>query len=102
MAMDLEKKSRQELETLRADVEKALTSVDTRRRAEARAAAEKAAREHGFSLDDVIGADKKKKSSPAKFRNIADPRMTWTGRGRQPKWIKEALEKGQSLDEFKI
>jgi DNA-binding protein H-NS len=28
--------------------------------------------------------------------------MTWTGRGRQPDWIKSALENGQSKDEFLI
>jgi DNA-binding protein H-NS len=38
----------------------------------------------------------------ARFRNPADTSQTWTGRGRQPKWISEALAGGKSLDAFRI
>lgn len=38
----------------------------------------------------------------ARFRNPADESQTWTGRGRQPKWIAEGLTKGKSLDDFRI
>ena len=85
-----------------ADVSKALASLETRRKAEARAAAEKAARDHGFSLEDVIGKEKKSKKNPPKYRNTDDPRQTWTGRGRQPGWIKDAVANGKSLSDFEI
>ncbi|WOI56915.1 H-NS histone family protein [Palleronia sp. LCG004] len=103
MDFDLDNMSREELEQLKKETEKALNTIDDRRRAEARAAAEKAARDHGFSLDDVMAMQKKSAGkSPAKYRNPEDPRMTWTGRGRQPGWIKEALDQGKSLEDFKI
>jgi DNA-binding protein H-NS len=38
----------------------------------------------------------------ARYRNPADESQTWTGRGRQPKWIAEALAGGKSLDDFRI
>jgi DNA-binding protein H-NS len=38
----------------------------------------------------------------ARFRNPADESQTWTGRGRQPKWIAEAVSGGKSLDDFRI
>jgi len=38
----------------------------------------------------------------ARFRNPADDSQTWTGRGRQPRWIAEALSGGKSLDDFRI
>jgi DNA-binding protein H-NS len=38
----------------------------------------------------------------ARFRNPGDDSQTWTGRGRQPKWIAEALAGGKSLDDFKV
>ncbi|MCS0590312.1 H-NS histone family protein [Massilia norwichensis] len=38
----------------------------------------------------------------ARYRNPADEAQTWTGRGRQPKWIAEALAGGKSLDDFRI
>ena len=102
MTRDLEKMSRKELEELRNQVDTALASLEARRKSEARAAAEQAAREHGFSLDEILGNQKKTKKSPAKYRNPADPRMTWTGRGRQPGWIKEALASGKPLSDFAV
>lgn len=103
MIRDIENMSRNELEQLRAEIEKAMASLDERRKAEARAAAENAAREYGFSLEDVLAASPKRKTKSApKYRNPHDPRKTWTGRGRQPGWIKEALAEGKSLEELAI
>lgn len=103
MSGDIENMSRTELEQLRAEIEKAMASLDERRKAEARAAAEIAAREYGFSLEDVVAASPKRKTKSApKYRNPHDPRKTWTGRGRQPTWIKEALAEGKSLEELAI
>ncbi|MGB8622784.1 MAG: H-NS histone family protein [Paracoccaceae bacterium] len=103
MNIDLDKLSKKELEKLRSDVDKALATLESRKKAEARKAAEQAAKEHGFSLDDIFKAGAKpKQKSPPKYRNPANPQQTWTGRGRQPGWIKEALEKGKSLSEFAI
>lgn len=102
MSVNIQEMSRTELETLRADVDKALSTLDDRRKAEARAAAERAAREHGFALDDLVAKEKTNKKNPARYRNTADPRQTWTGRGRQPNWIKDALAEGRSLDDFLI
>ncbi len=103
MDVDLDHMSKEELTKLRNDVDRALATVEERRRAEARAAAERAAREHGYSLDDVVAAQKKAgKKNPPKYRNPANPVQTWSGRGRQPAWIKEALQGGGSLDDFAI
>ncbi|KAF0675312.1 H-NS histone family protein [Profundibacterium mesophilum] len=100
--MDLERMSQQELEKLRTEVDNAIRTHDARRRAQARKAAETAAKEHGFSLDELMVRDKKPKKSPARYRNPEDPSQTWTGRGRQPGWIKSALENGGSLEDFAI
>ncbi|SPJ26264.1 H-NS histone family protein [Palleronia abyssalis] len=105
MNLDLESMSREDLLALRKDVERAIETVDDRRRAEARAAAEKAARDHGYSLEDVVGSAKKApsgKKNPPKYRNPEDARQTWSGRGRKPGWIKDALASGRSLDDFAI
>jgi len=103
MAKNLEDMSRDELLALKADVDRAIASLDDRRRAEARAAAEKAARDMGFSLDELLTTQKKAgKKNPPKYRNPEDPRQTWSGRGRQPGWIKDALASGKSLDQLAI
>ena len=37
-----------------------------------------------------------------KYRNPDNSAETWTGRGRQPKWVAAALASGKSLDDLKI
>ena len=56
MAIDLDKMSKEELTALIKDAEKALKTLETRRLAEAKKAAESAAKEYGFSLDELLGA----------------------------------------------
>ncbi|WP_390910942.1 H-NS family nucleoid-associated regulatory protein [Pseudosulfitobacter sp. SM2401] len=112
MKFDLKSLTRKELEKLAADVKKALLTAKARDRREAMKAAEKAAAEFGFSLNDlakdkapsVAAKPKKKKSKPAvaRFANPEDPAQTWTGKGRQPFWFKNAVEAGTSPDDLAI
>lgn len=37
-----------------------------------------------------------------KFRNPARPSETWSGRGKQPRWLTAALRSGKKLDDFRI
>jgi DNA-binding protein H-NS len=37
-----------------------------------------------------------------KFRNPQVPSETWSGRGKQPRWLSAALETGRKIDEFVI
>lgn len=37
-----------------------------------------------------------------KYFNPSAPSETWSGRGKQPRWLVLALEEGHVLDEFKI
>lgn len=106
MAIELSSMSRLELKKLQKDVEKALKTAEQRDRTEARKAAEKAAAEYGFSLDEV--SDGKKAKGPkgskaqAKYRNPMNPDQTWTGRGRKPGWIHEALARGDDITDLEI
>jgi DNA-binding protein H-NS len=102
MDIDLEALSRNELQQLISDAQKALKSVDARRRAEAKRAAEKAAKEFGFSLDEVLDAGPKGSKGAPKYANPADPSQTWTGRGRKPNWVIKALEGGKTLDDLAL
>lgn len=102
MTDNLEDMSREELKKLIADAQKALKSVDSRRKAEAKRAAEMAAKEYGFSLDEVMeGGSKGSKGAP-KYANPADPSQTWTGRGRKPNWVLDAVKAGKSMDELAL
>jgi DNA-binding protein H-NS len=37
-----------------------------------------------------------------RYRNPDDPAETWSGRGKQPRWLASALTKGRAMDEFRI
>ena len=37
-----------------------------------------------------------------KFRNPNEPSQTWTGRGRQPRWLMACLNSGRRIDDFRI
>lgn len=57
----------------------------------------------GISIDDLIQANVNKgKKLPIKYADPNNPVNVWTGRGHRPSWLKEALEDGKSLDDFKL
>ncbi len=39
---------------------------------------------------------------PIKYRHPNDPEKTWTGRGMTPKWLRDLLDKGHAVEEFKV
>lgn len=105
MNAELKSMSRKELEKLLVNVKKALQSAAARDRRDARKAAEQAAAEFGFSLNElreeapikekkVKAAKKRAKASKPKFANPADGSQTWTGKGRKPNWFIAEVEKG--------
>ena len=99
---DLDNLTLKELHELRAKVERVIISFEERKRREAMAAAEAAAREHGFSLNELTGAKvvgrRGGKVAP-KYANPQKPDMAWTGRGRRPQWVQDAVATGKSLDD---
>lgn len=102
MNIDLESMSRDQLQALINDAQKALKTVDARRKAEAKRAAELAAKEFGYSLEEVLTAGSKGSKGAPKYANPADRSQTWTGRGRKPNWVIEAIDAGRSLEDLEI
>lgn len=102
--IDLDALSLAELKKLHKDVAKAIEGYEQRKRRDAIAAAEAAAKEKGFTLAELTGAVRKtrKPAAAAKYRHPENPDMTWTGRGRRPGWIKDAIESGRSMSDFEI
>lgn len=91
---------------VKKDIEKAITTFEERKRLEAIAAVEAKVKEMGFTLAELTGGKSNGKAgapvSVPKYVHPENPTVTWTGRGRQPRWIKEALQAGKSLDDFLI
>ena len=104
--VDLEKLSLEELTELEKNVRAAIAGFEKRKRNEAMAAAEAAAREHGFALAELFAGEKpttvRKQPLPPKYRHPDDHSKTWSGRGRQPDWVKERIAEGTALEDLLI
>ena len=108
MSVNLKGMSRKELTKLRDKIDAALASLKKKEIKTAREAAAKAAAAHGFSLDEITGGTARKKKAgpktkaPAKYKNPADSTQTWTGKGRQPQWFKDAMASGKTPESLEI
>lgn len=102
--IDLNAFSLAELKQLEKDIAKAISSFEGRQKAEAFSKVNALAAELGFPLADLVGfaPAKKRSESVAKYRHPENPEITWSGRGRKPTWIVEALAAGKSLEDFAI
>ncbi len=105
MSINLSTMSRSELIKLKADVENAIKSAEIRERQEALKAAEEAVAKYGFALEEITGTARsgaKKQKAAAKYRNPNNPSETWSGRGRKPQWIHDALSAGMDISDLEI
>ncbi len=102
--IDLEKLSLDELKKLQKDVANEIKNFKDREKKKALAEVEAFARERGLNPADLSDLVKRRTRKPAKpkYANPDDPAQTWTGRGRRPRWLEEALAKGKSLDDLAI
>jgi DNA-binding protein H-NS len=98
----LEKMSYAEL--LKLD-ERIKTAIVSRRSEEAQATKERLremAEKAGFNINELFGKRGSRKGSEIKYRNPKDTSQTWSGRGRKPNWIVDAVSKGAKLDSFSV
>lgn len=118
MTINLDALSTDELEKL---IKQAEAALDKKRKAElknAQAVLEKMAKELGVDPSELLkGATEKKatrkkaagkkkagarKPAAVKFRDPANSSNTWTGRGKRPLWLQDALGKGAKLEDFAV
>lgn len=60
--------------------------------------------ERGITLEDLGCKQSRRAAAADKTARYRDPATgaTWTGNGRKPQWIKNALSEGKSLESFAI
>jgi DNA-binding protein H-NS len=59
---------------------------------------------HAVSTEPA-GVSRERRKYPRvypKYRNPNDPAETWSGRGKQPRWLVAALKTGRRIEEFMI
>ena len=57
------------------------------------------------SVGGVVARDRLRRPYPPvlpKYKNPKNPTEIWSGRGKQPLWVREQLEAGKKLDQFLI
>ncbi|PID49908.1 MAG: histone family protein nucleoid-structuring protein H-NS [Proteobacteria bacterium] len=55
-----------------------------------------------FSLDEVLDARKMRKPVAVKYKSPDDPSLTWTGRGRRPRWVDDYVTAGGELEDLEV
>ncbi|PUA20518.1 H-NS family nucleoid-associated regulatory protein [Glaciimonas sp. PCH181] len=106
--MDLSGLSVAELRALQEQVKQSLKDREHQEMTKAREQILAIAQSAGISLKDLLGSSTRIKSNVTKakvavrYRNPTDASLQWTGRGRQPKWIREWVEAGKSLDALHV
>ena len=94
-----------ELLAQKAALEQQIADAQKAERAEAIAKVRALMSEYGLTVADLTAkaaASKKAGAKvPAKYREAATGN-TWSGRGLQPRWLKEALASGKSLADFAV
>lgn len=108
--LDLDKMNLAELKSL---ITQAQALIGKKEREERQALVQEMrelAAKRGFRLEDVLQSSeapapsKRSRSRGAakpKYRHPENPDITWSGRGRKPKWIEEAESKG-GLDALRV
>ena len=100
-----------ELRELLQEAQQALDRLVAKRARSTLKEAKRLAAEVGFEVTFAktgtpSGGKVKAPSSRAKvlpkYRNPDNPEETWSGRGRQPRWVQAALAEGMTMDELSI
>lgn len=107
MAIELKNMNSRQLEDLIAKASQQQVKLKRERRDEVKAKLTKIARDEGFSIEELFGSRRARSSRagtkvPPKFRNPADTTQTWSGRGKRPRWLADALAKGRKEKDFLI
>jgi DNA-binding protein H-NS len=106
--VDLSNYNLSELRNLQSDIDKEIKNRQQQEVKKAREQIRAIAQDLGVSIEDLLANTSGKpdknsgKVAAQRYRNPADDAQTWSGRGRQPKWVVEALAKGSKLEEFRI
>jgi len=57
----------------------------------------------GIPLKDIMGSEVRVKAAVAvRYRHPTDLSLQWTGRGRQPKWVKDWVDSGKALAALRV
>jgi len=121
MSLDLNSLSAKELDALINQARKRRMLLAKRKPiAQVRKKLTQLARAEGYSIEELFGGAPAGRGRPArataakaprarkggkvppKYRNPDNPAETWTGRGKQPRWMAAQIANGKKIEDFLI
>jgi len=110
MSIDLSLLSVEELNEVIANAQQLIKAKRKTSLKQARAKIDQIAAELGVTVEELLAAKsdaktpvtKERKKVEARYRNLANASETWTGRGKQPRWLTAQLLAGKKLADFLI
>jgi DNA-binding protein H-NS len=106
--IDLSKLSIEELETLARDAQAEIAARKEAERERVLQQMRELAGSLGMTLEDVLRMEKRGGGAgggaavQAKYRHPDNPGLTWSGRGKRPAWVAQALASGKSLEDLTV
>lgn len=108
--MDLSNLSLGDLRNLQEQVKQEMKKREVQEVQKAREQILAIAQSVGVPLKDLLASSTRGTKTPGsgtgtvavRYRNPDNSTQQWTGRGRQPKWVKEWVESGKSLDALRV
>jgi len=102
--MELSNLSLAELRNLQDKVKQEMKKREQRDMVKAREQIIAIAQSVGIPLKELIATNVRVKTGTVavRYRHPDDASQQWTGRGRQPKWVKEWVESGKSIDLLRV
>lgn len=99
-----------QLAELHTQTEERMKSLKEEARVELLHKLTETAAKEGFTIEEVVGLKKVKKSGrkasgrvkTPKYANPSDSSQTWTGNGRAPRWLLDLEKSGKDREDFLI
>jgi DNA-binding protein H-NS len=103
MPKSIDKMSYAELAAMQARIEQAKVERQNSERTALKQKLTDMAKAAGFTLEELFGKGSRKGTVAVKFRDPKNPSLTWTGRGRMPRWLVAATKNGKAKrDDFLV
>lgn len=97
----------EDCEQLQQHLDKTKNKIRQQKASAVRKQIEELAASLGLSVDEVMNTaqsqpKKAKKPVEPRYRDPSEPTNTWTGRGKQPRWLATKIAEGAKLQDFLI
>ncbi len=101
--LDLQEFDVDQLLEITANAQKLIVQKQSHRLYDAYESFEKIAAEADSTIEEILEIGKEiEKERSIKYRDPNKSDNTWTGRGRQPKWLTKALKEGKALSDYAV